>query len=97
MSCAYIKRSRISNAKFREFLRLFCLDLTATQIAAISHLNRNTANRLITLIRKRMAHLSVEQARIAGVVEVDESYYGPHRVRGTWARSFGQNHCLWTP
>ena len=86
MSCTYIKRSRISNAKFREFLKLFCLDLTATQIAANSHLNRNTVNRLIPLIRKRMAELSEEQARMAGVVEVDESYFGPHRVRGKRGR-----------
>ena len=34
-------------------MKLFCLDLTATQIAAISHLNRNTVNRLIPLIHKR--------------------------------------------
>ena len=37
----------------------FCLDLTATQIATISHLNR-----LITLIRKHMVHLSEQQTRI---------------------------------
>ena len=67
-------------------MKLFCLDLTATQIAAISHLNRNTVNRLIPLIRKRMAELSEEQARMAGVVEVDESYFGPHRVRGKRGR-----------
>ena len=73
MSCTYIKRSRISNAKVREFLRLFCLDLTATQIATISHLNRNTVNRLITLVRKCMAELSEEQARMVGVVELATS------------------------
>ena len=64
MSCTYKKRNRISNAKFREFLKLFCLDLTATQIATISHLNR-----LITLIRKHMVHLSEQQTRIGWVVE----------------------------
>ena len=81
MSNAYIIRSRISDKKFRQFLKLFCLDLTATQIAEISHINRNTVNRLVRLIRQRMAELSEEQARMAGILEEDESYFGPHRIR----------------
>ena len=86
MRNAYISRSRISDSKFRQFLRLFCLDLTAIQISEISHLNRNTVNRLVRLIRQRMADLSEEQARLAGIIEVDESYFGPHRIRGKRGR-----------
>lgn len=86
MSNAYIKRSRISDRGFRQFLKLFCLDLTATQIAEITRLNRNTVNRLVGLIRRRMAQLSEEQARMAGIIEMDESYFGPHRVRGKRGR-----------
>jgi transposase len=86
MSNAYIKRSRISDRGFRQFLKLFCLDLTATQIAEITRLNRNTVNRIVGLIRRRMAQLSEEQARMAGIIEMDESYFGPHRIRGKRGR-----------
>ncbi len=85
----YLKRGRISERKFREFLRLFCVDLTATQIAIISGLNRNTVNRLILLIRKRMTRWCECQAHLAGVVEADESYFGAQRVRGKRGRGAG--------
>ena len=85
----YIERSRISEAKFREFLRYFCLDLNSTQIANLSKLNRNTVNRLINLIRVRMAEICEARAKLAGVVEADESYFGPARVRGKRGRGAG--------
>ena len=85
----YLKRGRISERKFREFLRLFCLDLTAVQIAEITRLNRNTVNRLINLIRERMAEICEARAKLAGVVEADESYFGPARVRGKRGRGAG--------
>lgn len=54
MNNKYVNRSRISEAKFRELVRLFALDLTATQIAELSGLNRNTVNRYIRGIRQRI-------------------------------------------
>jgi transposase len=48
-------RAKISRAKFRQLLRLFALDLTATQIAALTGLNRNTVNRYLSLIRQAIA------------------------------------------
>jgi transposase len=44
----YVNRSKISEKKFREIIRLFALDLDASQIANISDLNRNTVNRYLT-------------------------------------------------
>jgi len=35
----YILRSKISEARFRQFARLFCVDLNATQIAEVTGLN----------------------------------------------------------
>ncbi|GAA5522079.1 IS1595 family transposase [Aliifodinibius salicampi] len=55
MDNKYVNRSKISEAKFRELVKLFSLDLTATQIAKLSGLNRNTVNRYIKGIRKRLA------------------------------------------
>jgi acylphosphatase len=40
-------RGRISRVEFRQILKLFALDLTASQIAQISNLNRNTVNRYL--------------------------------------------------
>ncbi len=42
-------RARISRAKFRQILRSFALDLTATQTAALTNLNRNTRNALFDI------------------------------------------------
>ncbi|KPQ01069.1 MAG: hypothetical protein HLUCCA01_04020 [Bacteroidetes bacterium HLUCCA01] len=56
MKNKYVKRSRISEAKFRELLRFFSLDLTSTQIAKITGLNRNTVNRYLHEIRCRIEH-----------------------------------------
>ena len=40
----YAKRSRISEKKFRQLVKLFSLDLDAVQISELSYLNRNTIN-----------------------------------------------------
>ncbi|MEO6761185.1 MAG: IS1595 family transposase, partial [Candidatus Saccharimonadales bacterium] len=48
MENKYFIRSHISEAKSRQLVRLFCEDMTATQIASLASLNRNTVNRLLT-------------------------------------------------
>jgi len=82
----YIKRSKISEAKFREILRYFSLDLEASKIAALTKLNRNTTNRYVTLLRKRIAEFCETETPFRGVIEVDESYFGARRVRGKRGR-----------
>ncbi|MEO6761508.1 MAG: IS1595 family transposase, partial [Candidatus Saccharimonadales bacterium] len=52
MENKYFNRSHISEAKSRQLVRLFCEDMTATQIASLASLNRNTVNRLLTHIRQ---------------------------------------------
>ena len=89
MKNRYIYRSQISEKKFREFLRFLCLDLTASQLAQITGLNRNTINRLLQLIRRRMAEICQHQAQLEGIVELDESYFGKKRVRGKRGRGAG--------
>ena len=82
----YIKRSRISEAKFRDLVRYFSLDLDAQQIAIITRLNRNTVNRYLKLIRMRIADLCESETPFKGEIEVDESYFGAKRVRGKRGR-----------
>ena len=50
----YLNRAKISEAKFRELVRFFSIDLTAIQITELTGLNRNTVNRYLTEIRKKI-------------------------------------------
>jgi hypothetical protein len=60
-------RARISRAKFRQLLKLFAVDLTATQITVLTALNRNTVNRYLRLIRQ--LSLSIANLnRLSGVM-----------------------------
>jgi len=82
----YINRSKISEAKFRELIRYFIADLSATQIAFLSGLNRNTINRYLMEIRKKIAYHCEKESPFVGDIELDESYFGAHRVRGKRGR-----------
>lgn len=82
-------RYRISRRKFRVLVRCFCSDIPATKAAKIALVNRNTAQRYYAFLRR----LLVEEAwrerdayQIGNGVEVDESYFGPRRVRGKRGR-----------
>ena len=90
MENRYLKRSHISEAKFRQVVRLFCEDMTATQIASLTGLNRKTVNRLLLHIRKVIAAYCEDTSQLSGEVEVDESYFGPRRVRGVRGRGAGK-------
>ena len=41
----YINSSKISEAKFREIVKYFVADLSATQIATLSGVSRNSINK----------------------------------------------------
>lgn len=86
----YARRCRISERKFRELIKYFSHDLSATTIARLTRLNRNTVNRYLLLIRQRIAEVCEEEFWLKGEVEVDESYFGPRRVRGKRGRGAGQ-------
>jgi len=57
MKNMYIKVSHITEPKFREIVKLFSDDLSATQIAHLTNLNRNTINRYLILFRERMVKI----------------------------------------
>ena len=56
----YYNRSRISEAKFREIIKYFSVDLNASQIAKLTNLNLNTINKILILIRVRIFELLQE-------------------------------------
>lgn len=82
----YASRSKISESKFRELIKLLSIDLDASQLAKVTGLNRNTVNRYLLAIRQRIAEFCEQQAPVLGVVELDESYFGPRRVKGMRGR-----------
>ena len=86
MKNKYIKVAHISEAKFREIVKYFSGDLTATQIANLTGLNRNTINRYLKLIRERIVRICQNDSPFSGEIEVDESYFGATRVRGKRGR-----------
>jgi len=82
----YAKRSRISSKQFRQLVRYFVVDLTASQIALLSGLHRNTVNRYLRAIRERSAQFCETESPFGGEVEVDESYFGARRRKGKRGR-----------
>jgi transposase-like protein len=83
----YYKRSKLSASKFRSILRLFCLDLTASDTARLTGVSVRSVNDIYLRLRERLAY-ECERRRPfkGGEVEVDESYFGPRRVRGKRGR-----------
>jgi transposase-like protein len=83
----YYRRSRIAEWKFRSLLRYFALDLTASAAAQLTGLSERSVIVIFGKIRRRIAEECERQSPFNnGEVEVDESYFGPHRVRGKRGR-----------
>ncbi len=66
---------------------MFCLDLTASDAARITGVSARSVNDIYLKLRVRLAY-ECERRRPfkGGEVEVDESYFGPRRVRGKRGR-----------
>ena len=83
MKNKYFIRSRVSEAKFREIIKLFSGDLTACQIALFSGVSRMCVNRILKQVRIRITEFCEQESIFKnGEIEIDESYFGARRVRG---------------
>ena len=85
----YYRHSKISEAKFRQLLRLFAMDLTATDAAQLSGVSVRSVNAVYQRIRIRLARQCAAQSPFSGELEADESYFGPKRIRGKRGRGAG--------
>ena len=85
----YQKFSKISEQKFREILRFFAIDLTASDTAQLTGVSTRTVNNLFLKLRRRMADECEKHTPFSGVVELDESYFGAKRIRGKRGRGAG--------
>jgi len=85
----YFRRSKLSEATFRRLVRCFSLDLTATQTAGMIGLSVRSVNTIFLRMRRKIAAECERQSPLEGVLEADESYFGPQRVRGKCGRGAG--------
>ena len=81
MKNKYAYRSKISEAKIRQIVRLFVVDLDASQIAAATNLNRNTINRCLAAFRERIARYCESESPVGGEVD-DLSTHGYATLTG---------------
>lgn len=86
MENRYIKRSHITETKFRLLLRYFCEDFDATETSHLTHISRITINKIYALLRERLVLLAQDEAKLTGEAEIDESYFGARRIRGKRGR-----------
>ena len=93
----YFIRSRISERKFREIIKLFSADLTAEQISLLSGVSRNSINKILKNIRIKITEVCEKESPFEkGEIEMDESYFGAKRIRGKKRkRVLWKNYCLW--
>jgi len=102
----YYRRSKISERKFRQLVRHFALDFTASDVAELTGLTRKTVTTIFLKLRHRVAEECERASPFSSCeVEVDESYFGPRRARGRRARRttktivfgiFKRNGCVYT-
>ena len=90
MKNKYVKHAHISEVLFRKVLKMFCADIPARTAGGLTGLSVQGTQSLYDGLRLRIMKLALEEARpFAGEVEIDESYFGPRRVRGKRGRGAG--------
>ena len=82
----YYTRSRISERKFRQLLRYFAMDFSATDVAQLTDIRRKAMTMIFLKIRHRIAEECERVSPFSGEVEVDECYFGARRARGKRGR-----------
>ena len=84
----YLNHAHISEAKFKQILKEFCRDSTASETSDRVSISRPTINTIYMALRKRIYRLATEESKevFSDEVEIDESYFGAHRIRGKRGR-----------
>jgi len=78
-----IKSGKIKKQKQKKLIEHFSADIDATKTSFVLGLNRKTVNRYYNIFRRAIyRYQQREKAKIVGIVEVDESYFGATRTKG---------------
>ena len=75
------RHSKIREIKFRQLLRPFAMNLTATDVAQLCGLSVRSVNAAYPRIRVRLTQECAAQPPFSGELEADESYFDLRRVR----------------
>lgn len=83
------KCAHISRRKFDTIFDCFVSDTSAKQCANIARVNYNTSKRYYRLFRELIAEAATKErlsVNLKNGIELDESYFGPTRIRGKRGR-----------
>jgi transposase-like protein len=67
-------------------LLYFAEDFSATQTSKLTGISRRTISDMYQKLRLRVHDLTLLDEKFSGDIEVDESYFGPRRIRGKRGR-----------
>ena len=82
----YYQRSHISEAKFRQLLKCFSMDLNAYETSQLVNISYKTIKKIYFKLRVHIITILKENDPIKGEFELDESYFGAKRIRGKRGR-----------
>lgn len=85
-------RPRISRQKYTVLFNSFAVDITTSKASEIAGVNRKTADRYYKMFRSvvlESAHRERLDIDLGNGIEIDESYFGPKRVKGKRGRGAG--------
>lgn len=94
----YKKNARISTYLTRKIIRYFAEDLTATKTSSLLWIERKTINRRYNYMREVITHYALDQDKKIRewIIEIDESYFWPTRVRWKrWRWAWWKIKVLW--
>lgn len=87
------KRRRISRQKYTILFNSFVSDIPSSKASEIASVNRKTSDRYYQIFREALTGAALcerKDVRMKNGIEVDESYFGPRRIRGKRARGAGR-------
>lgn len=79
-------RSRIAEAKFRQIIRFFAMDFTASDTAKLTNISVRSIHTIYIKLHKKIAVQCEKISPFNCIVELDESYFDARRVRGKRGR-----------
>ncbi len=85
-------RRRISRQKYTIIFKSFVSNIPSSKAATIASVNRKTADRYYKLLREPIIEDAIkerEEIDMGNGIEIDESYFGPKRIRGKRGRGAG--------
>ena len=82
----YYNCSHISEAKFRQLIKCFSLDLNAYETSKLTNISHVSCKKIFQKLRIYIYNNLLESEVSSGEFELDESYFGTKRIRGKRGR-----------